>query len=169
VRALDDKLEQLRAVINPDVGANDPLAAFHLKLAREGSALDIARQVFVDREQFRPVDVLESLEFAPAVLERWHKGAPIPDELKDEFAAWLTRNTARRLAMSECARRLRSTMDSQWKLAQSEQESDRRMASAFKRWHLEHWKIADVPGPAPAGQDQLFEAQLMAAVRRHAR
>lgn len=170
MRALDDKLAQLRAAINPDVSGADPLAAFHIKLACDGSPLDIARQVFVDREHYRPNGMPERLAFSDEnVLARWHKGAPMPEALVPEFAAYLTRLTARRLAMSECERRLRATMDAQLKLAASDDEGDRRRAKAFSAWHLEHWRIADVAGYAPAGQEQPFEEQLMAAVRRHAR
>jgi hypothetical protein len=165
-----DTEQQLREAINPRVYASDPIAAHHVALAREGSALDIARQVFVDRERYRPVDAPLRAQFSREdVLARWHKGAPIPTELADEFAAYLTAHTARRLAMSELERRLRATMWAQLKLAESSDENDKRMALAFGRWHRELWGVADIPRSAPAGQDQPFEKQLMAAVQRRVR
>lgn len=97
------------------------------------------------------------------------KGASIPENpesLRVEFAQWLQNHTARRLLMAENERRLRASMYAQRLLMQSDQEVDRRQASALARWHLEHWQIADVPGWAIAGQDQPFELQLRAAMRR---
>jgi hypothetical protein len=166
----DDRVEQLRSAINVDVSALEPLAAFYLKLAHQGSPLDIARQVFNDREKLRPVEMTPQLRFSrPDVLDLWRNGGTIPDELRDEFAAWLVNHTTHRREVSECERRLRTSMDAQRKLAESDDENDKRKAAAFGRWHIEHWGVADVPKAASAGLDQPFEKQLMAAVQRHAR
>lgn len=167
MRGDDARTEALRDAINVPVTARDEKAAFHLKLAIEGSPLDIARQVYVDRDKLLPIEVPPALVFSkPDVFEAWRKGGPIPDELKPEFAAWLVNHTARRHAQSENERRLRASMTAQRALAQSEQECDRRQASAFGRWHLEHWRIADIPAWAPAGEEQPFEMQLRAALGR---
>lgn len=164
----DAKLEELRHAISPDVSARDPMAALYVRLAAEGSALDIARQVFVDRERFRPIELTPALA-EPPCADDWRGGAPVPDAEKSAFAAWLVNHTTRRREVSELERRLRATMDAQLKLAASDDENDKRKAAAFGRWHLEHWGLADVPKAAPAGLDQPGEKQLMAAVRRNVR
>jgi len=164
----DAKIEQLRDAINTPISAKDPMAALYVRIAAEGSPLDIARQVFNDREKFRPVEMTPALVRHP-LADAWIDGVPIPDEQRDSFAAWLVNHTTRRREVGELERRLRSTMDAQLKLAASEDENDRRKAAAFGRWHIEHWGVADVPKPAPAGFDQPCEKQLMAAVRRRVR
>ena len=165
-----DTAEQLREAINPRVYASDPIASHHVALAREGSKLDIARQIYQDRAKLEPLPLPELVGFSRTeVIEQWRKGAAIPDESKAEFAGWLANRTMRSKALSANEQRLRASMDAQRTLAQSEQEVDRRMALALARWHREHWQLADVPMWAPAGQDQPFELQLMAAVRRRMR
>lgn len=164
----DAKLEQLRDAINTPVSARDPMAALYVRLAAEGSALDIARQVFVDREKFRPIDMTPALVRHP-LADAWMDGVPIPDDQRDSFGVWLVNHSVRRKEMGELESRLRATMDAQRKLAASDDDNDRRMAAALGRWHIEHWGVADVPKPAPAGIDQPFEKQLMAAVRRRVR
>jgi len=164
----DGKIEQLREAIAPQVSAKDPMAAMYVRLAAEGSALDIARQVFNDRERYRPIKRTPALR-EPDCADDWRGGSPVPDEQKSEFAAWLVNHTVRRREASDLERRLRSTMDAQLKLAESDDENDKRKAAAFGRWHIEHWGVADVPKAAAAGLDQPFEKQLMAAVQRVAR
>lgn len=164
----DTKLEELRTAISTPVSARDPLAALYVRLAAEGSALDIARQVFVDREKFRPIELTPAVS-EPACVDDWRGGTPVPDGEKSQFAAWLVNHTVRRREVGDLERRLRSTMDAQLKLAASDDENDKRKAAAFGRWHLDYWGVADVPKPAPMGNDQPFEKQLMAAVRRKVR
>lgn len=174
MRTDEDRSRQLRAAISVPNSARQreedaKLNAFYMQLATQGSALDLARQTFVDREKHKPAPLPHTANFSkPQVIARWHDGAAIPDEDKPEFAGWLQQITARDKALGENKRRLRATMSAWLKLAGSEQDLDKRKAAAFGRWHLDSWEIADLPAEAPTGVDQPFEKQLTAAVKRYA-
>jgi hypothetical protein len=73
------------------------------------------------------------------------------------------------MARSERERRLRCSLTAQLTLSQSEDAADRRLATAFARWHLEQWRIADAPRTAPVGEEQPIEITVRTAARAVAR
>lgn len=157
------------AIQGPNVSGLTAHAARHVRIARSGDKLAIARLVYEDRAVFAPFNVPERFEGADrAVINDWLDGAVVPDGQKESIAAWLEAQTRRRRAIAELETRLRGTLSAWRVLAQSELPDDKRIADAFRRWHFERWQIVDLPIAAPAGHEQPFEDAIKTAVQLRA-
>lgn len=147
----DGRTQQLRDAIGIRSTREDEAEARkYAALIRANERMAIARQIFEDRALLVPVF---------ATLK------PASEDPKAVHQHLLDRSMAR----SECERRLRCSLTAQLTLQQSEDESDRRIAAAFARWHREQWRIADLPRAAPAGQEQPIEIIVKKTVREMAR
>lgn len=120
--------------------AEQTLAAFVAKHMQDPTATALA--VIHQLEILGPVQLTPFASFSkPDMLEAWRKGAPIPDDKKDEFKAWLESVALRTEQLGENERRLRSTIWAEMTLRRTAHTDMAQLMAAF---HHDRWKLDSV-------------------------
>jgi len=133
-------------------------ANFGALVARHGTQEAIALEVFHSMDSLAPQLVPHVDNFSnPTAYSRWQKGAPMPEALVPEFAAYLAQLVARSGVIAENERRLRATTWAQWTLASHGKQD---YADMLARFHREQWGIAEV-----CSDSAEREAQVQAVAR----